>query len=114
MVKIMSEQFNQQLKQQFDSNINPLRKGVPPQRLMIQGIVTLAIGLFAIFVPSTFTDLLGAIIGVYLLLISFLNIRGELRVAGTGGVVQPFRLIRGGIGLVTGAVALVQLFVSSI
>jgi uncharacterized membrane protein HdeD (DUF308 family) len=110
----MAEQFNQQLRQQFDSTLNPLRKGVPWQQLIVQGAVLAVVGVFAFLVPATFTDLLGALIGAYLLLISFLNIRAELRTAAAGGVLQPFRLIRGGIGLVIGVIAIVQLFVTTL
>lgn len=109
----MAEQLNQQMRDQFEKRLNPLRKGTSWSLVVVEGIVALGMGIFGLVAPLQFADVLGVIIGAYLLVVSILNILAELRIA-QAGMPQPFRLIRGGIGLVTGLVATLQPLISTI
>jgi uncharacterized membrane protein HdeD (DUF308 family) len=110
---MMEEQFNDQLRQQFDTRLNPFRKGVTWRLTLVEGIIALALALLAILFPQFFSDALGAIFGGYLLIISILSIITNLK-AASAGAVQPFNLIRGGIGLLTGIITVLQPFLSTI
>ena len=75
--------------------------------VLVEGIIALVVGLYILVQPQQASTWIAQLIGAYLLVNS-----GFAIYAGFSGSVppgeQPFRLVTGGIGLVTGLLALAQ------
>jgi uncharacterized membrane protein HdeD (DUF308 family) len=74
---------------------------------MVEGIIALAVGLYVLIQPQQASTWLAQLIGAYFLVNSGFAIYVGFSGSGPPGE-QPFRLVAGGIGLVTGLLALAQ------
>jgi hypothetical protein len=75
--------------------------------VLVEGIVAFVVGLYVLVQPQQAGVWLGQLIGAYFLVNSGLGIYAGFSGSGVPGE-QPFRLVAGGIGLVTGLIALAQ------
>lgn len=75
--------------------------------VLAEGIIAVVVGLYVLVQPQQASTWLAQLIGAYVLVNSGLAIYAGFSGSGTPGE-QPFRLIAGGIGLVTGLLALAQ------
>ena len=75
--------------------------------VLVEGIVALVVGLYVLVQPQQAGVWLAQVIGAYFLVNSGLGIYVGFSGSGVPGE-QPFRLVAGGIGLVTGLIALAQ------
>ena len=75
--------------------------------VLAEGIIAVVVGLYVLVQPQQASTWLAQLIGAYVLVNSGLAIYAGFSGSGTPGE-QPFRLIAGGIGLVTGLLALSQ------
>jgi len=81
--------------------------------VLVEGIIALAVGLYVLVQPQQASTWLAQLIGAYLLVNSGLAIYAGFSGSGAPGE-QPFRLVVGGIGLVTGLLALTQPLLAAI
>ncbi len=75
--------------------------------VLVEGIIALVVGLYVLVQPQQASTWLAQLIGAYILVNSGFAIYAGFSGSGPPGE-QPFRLIVGGIGLVTGLLALAQ------
>lgn len=86
----------------------PWRRGIPWWLVLVEGIIVLAIGLFLTVQPDAARSTVRGLIGAFLIFTSVLGIASGLRPATRNLPMAPFRLLRGGIGLLTGLVVVLQ------
>lgn len=86
----------------------PWRRGIPWWLVLVEGIIVLAIGLFLTVQPDAARSTVRGLIGAFLIFTSVLGIASGLRPANRNLPMAPFRLLRGGIGLLTGLVVVLQ------
>ena len=75
--------------------------------VLVEGIIALVVGLYVLVQPQQASTWLAQLIGTYFLVNSGFAIYAGFFGFGPPGE-QPFRLVVGGIGLVTGLLALAQ------
>ena len=81
--------------------------------VLVEGIIALVVGLYVLAQPQQARTWLAQLIGAYVLINSGFAIYAGFSGSGVPGE-QPFRLVVGGIGLVTGLLALSQLRLGTI
>jgi uncharacterized membrane protein HdeD (DUF308 family) len=87
--------------------IAPWRGKVAWWVVLVEGMIALVVGLYVLVQPQQAGTWLAQLIGAYFLVNSGIAIYAGFSGAGPANE-QPFRLIVGGIGLVTGLLALAQ------
>ncbi|MGH2533530.1 MAG: DUF308 domain-containing protein [Thermomicrobiales bacterium] len=86
----------------------PWRKGIPWGLVVVQGVLILGIGLFLLLRPDAARTTIRGLIGAFLIFSSVLGIGAGLRESTRNLPMSPYRLLRGGIGLIVGVLVVLQ------
>ncbi len=89
---------------------NPLRPDLRWEFVMIQGIVAVAIGLYALLAEASTAKNIVFLIGGFLLLNGLGLAIGGIRRGSSADPMLQFRLIRAGIGISTGLIVVINRF----
>jgi uncharacterized membrane protein HdeD (DUF308 family) len=89
---------------------NPLKRDIPWPLVLVQGVVAIAIGLYALLAASSARKNIVFVVGLFLLVIGLSYAVGVFRRRQPGDPHLQFRLIRAGIGIATGAIVVVNRF----
>jgi uncharacterized membrane protein HdeD (DUF308 family) len=86
----------------------PWRRGVSWTLVLIEGLIVIGIGLFLIFKPDAALSSIRGLTGGFLIFNSVLELWSGLRSETSSSPRTPYRLVRGGIGLVVGLIVVLQ------
>lgn len=99
----MTEQFADALRSGA-----PWRRGISWVLVLIEGAIILGIGLFLVFKPGAAQNTIRGLVGGFLVFNSVLGLLSGLRGEASQSPMAPYRLVRGGIGLVVGLIVVLQ------
>lgn len=86
----------------------PWRKGIPWWLVLVEGVLIIALGLYLVFQPDAARSTVRGLIGAFLIANSVIGIGAGLSNATRHLPMSPYRLIRGGIGLLVGLLVILQ------
>jgi uncharacterized membrane protein HdeD (DUF308 family) len=86
----------------------PWRKGIPWWLVLVEGALIIALGLYLYFQPDSARSTIRGLIGAFLIFNSVIGIAAGLRETTRNLPMSPYRLIRGGVGLLVGLIVVLQ------
>jgi uncharacterized membrane protein HdeD (DUF308 family) len=86
----------------------PWRKGIPWWLVLVEGALIIALGLYLYFQPDSARSTVRGLIGAFLIFNSVIGIAAGLRETTRNLPMSPYRLIRGGVGLLVGLIVVLQ------
>src|SRR3954453_2505752 len=89
---------------------NPLRSDMRWEAVLLQGILAIAIGIYALAAEASAAKNIVYLIGVFLLLSGISAAAGGIRRSSSADPMAQFRMLRAGIGIGTGAIVVVNRF----
>jgi uncharacterized membrane protein HdeD (DUF308 family) len=98
-------------KRSFVQRSNPLRSDISWELILVQGLIVLGIGIYALTAEDSARRNIVFVIGLFLLVNGLMYAVGGLRERGASGTMAQFRLIRAGISIVTGLLVVLDRFV---
>lgn len=93
-----------------ERHANPLKSETSWQVILVEGLIALGIGLYALLAADSARRNIVLLVGLFLLLNGLVHAYGLLTQPTTGDPMARFRLLRAGIGVVTGLLVVVNRF----